>query len=378
MKKIFTLVFVFQLVILPGFSQIVEGNFMFGGLNRTYAVYLPASFQPDETLPLVVALHGLTQNGASMMSFSGFNAIADTGNFVVVYPDGISNAWNVGFSGGSTADDVGFLVALVDSLHQQYNIDNNRVYATGFSNGGFMSYKLACEVPATFAAIASVSGTMTEASLANCHPAMAMPVLHIHGTSDFVVSYTGNYGNVSADAVLAVWTGFNNCPSIPVVEDLPDLVSDGSTVERYTWAPCDDGSEVVLLKVLNGGHTWPGSVGVTGIGITNRDIVASSEIWNFVKRFTKGEPTGIPSFNLPAFDFYPNPNDGKQITIASGKPMGNLSVSIIEISGRLVFSKQIQLLSSTFLLNLPDMKPGYYLINLSGNEFAETQKLVVY
>lgn len=378
MKKIFTIVFIFQFAISLGFSQIIDGNFMFDGLNRTYSVYLPVSFQQDESFPLLVALHGLTQNGASMMSFSGFNAVADTGNFVVVYPNGISNSWNVGFSGGSTADDVGFLLALVDTLHQQFNIDLNRVYATGFSNGGFMSYKLACEVPAVFAAIAPVSGTMTEASLASCLPTMAMPVLHIHGTSDFVVSYTGNFGNVSAEAALAVWTGFNNCPAAPVVEDLPDLVSEGSTVQRYTWAPCDGGSEVVLLKVLNGGHTWPGSIGVTGIGITNRDIVASSEIWNFVKRFSKGISTVIPSFNRPAFYIYPNPSDGKQITINTSKPMMNLSVNIIEISGRLVFSKQIQSTSSAFLINLPEMEPGYYMINLSGNEFAETQKLVVY
>ncbi len=377
MKKFFTL-FSFLLFNIAVFSQVIQGNFNFDGLNRTYSVYLPASFQPDESVPLLVALHGLTQNGNTMMSFSGFNAIADTGNFVVVYPNGISNSWNVGLSGGSNADDVGFLLALVDTLYQQFNIDYNRVYATGFSNGGFMSYKLACEVPATFAAIAPVSGTMTEASLANCQPSIAMPVLHIHGTSDFVVSYTGNFGNIGAEAALAVWTGYNNCPATAVVEDLPDLVSEGSTVQRFTWAPCDGGSEVVLLKVLNGGHTWPGSVGVTGIGITNRDIVASSEIWNFVKRFSKGGPTGIPSINLPDFHIYPNPSNGTQITINTSKPMGNLSVNILEISGRLVFSKQIQLSSSAFLLNLPDMKPGYYMINLSGNEFAETQKLVVY
>jgi polyhydroxybutyrate depolymerase len=377
MKKIFTL-FLFLLFNITVYSQVIQGNFNFDGLNRTYSVYLPASFQPDESFPLLIALHGLTQNGNTMLSFSGFNAIADTGNFVVVYPNGISNSWNVGLSGGSSADDVGFLVALVDTLHHQFNIDFNKVYATGFSNGGFMSYKLACEVPDTFAAIAPVSGTMTEASLANCQPSVAMPVLHIHGTSDFVVSYTGNFGNVSAEAALEVWTGFNNCPAAPMVEVLPDLVSEGSTVERYTWAPCDDGTEVVLLKVLNGGHTWPGSVGVTGIGITNRDIVASSEIWNFVKRFSKAGSTGIPSINPSAFYIYPNPNAGKQITITSGKPMGNLSVSIIEISGRLVFTKQVQPSSSAFLLNLPDMKPGYYMINLSGIGYTDTQKLVVY
>lgn len=378
MKKIFTLILVLQFAIFPGFSQVIQGDFTFDGLNRTYAVYLPASYQPDESFPLLLALHGYTQNGATMMAFSGFNAIADTGNFVVVYPNGISNSWNVGLPGGSSADDVGFLLALVDTLHRQFNIDVHRVYSTGFSNGGFMSYKLACEVPNSFAAIAPVSGTMTDASFASCQPTLSMPVMHIHGTSDYVVSYTGGYGNVSAEDALAVWTGFNNCPATPVVEDLPDLVAEGSTVQRSTWMPCDDGSEVVLLKVINGGHTWPGSVGATGIGITNRDIVASSEIWNFVKRFSRGEPTAISLQEKSSFRIYPNPMNGNQINISSAKSLRHLNVQIIEISGRLVFSKQIDVESFTFPLHLPDITPGIYMVVLHGNNFVETQKLVVY
>ena len=378
MKKTFLLVFIFQFFALLSFSQLINGDFEFDGINRTYSVYLPVSFQPDESTPLLLALHGYTQNGAAMMAFSGFNSIADTGNFVVVYPNGIGNSWNVGLSGGSNADDVGFLLALVDTLHRQFNIDYRRVYSTGFSNGGFMSYKLACEVPDSFAAIAPVSGTMTDASLSACQPTLAMPVMHIHGTSDYVVSYTGSYGNISAEAAVAVWSGFNNCPAAPVIEDLPDLVAEGSTVQCFTWAPCDDGSEVVLLKVLNGGHTWPGSVGVTGIGITNRDIVASSEIWNFVKRFTRGEPTAISQKEISSFRIYPNPVNGNQITIKTAKPFMSLEVQIIEISGRLVFSKQIDTGSSAFSLYLPDITPGYYMIVLKGNNFIETQKLVVY
>ena len=378
MKRTLLLIFVFQFFAQLSFSQLINGNFVFDGINRTYSVYLPVSLQPDEAVPLLLALHGYTQNGAAMMAFSGFNAIADTANFIVVYPNGIGNSWNVGLSGGSNADDVGFLLALVDTLHRQFNINYQRVYSTGFSNGGFMSYKLACEVPNSFAAIAPVSGTMTDASFAACQPSLAMPVLHIHGTSDFVVSYVGSFGNISAEAALAVWTGFNNCPATPVIENLPDLVGEGSTVQRYTWAPCDNGSEVVLLKVINGGHTWPGSVGVTGLGITNRDIVASSEIWNFVKRFTRGETTAISQKETDSFRIYPNPVNGNHITISSAKPLRHLNVRIMEISGRLVFSKQINQQASAFSLYLPDITPGYYVIVLNGDNFVETQKLVVY
>lgn len=361
------------------YSQLISDSFTFDGLNRTYAVYLPASFQQNEASPLLLALHGYTQNGQSMMTFSDFNTIADTAGFVVVYPDGISNSWNVGFSGGSTADDVGFLLALVDTLHSRYNIDYERVYSTGFSNGGFMSYRLACEATDRIAAIAPVAGTMTSASLGFCQPSEKIPVLHIHGTSDFVVSYNGGFGNVSVDQVLELWNDFNNCPSTAVIEDLPDLVADGSTVQRFTWSPCDDGSEVMLLKILNGGHTWPGSTGVTGIGITNRDIVASSEIWNFVKQFSRpGTGVGTTEISQSDFKVFPNPLiDGKlHITLPESVRSGIINIS--DLSGRLIYSEQITKADKNLTLNMSQLKPGYYLIIVAGNSFSYKHKLVVH
>ncbi|PKP46466.1 MAG: hypothetical protein CVT94_14655 [Bacteroidetes bacterium HGW-Bacteroidetes-11] len=361
------------------FSQLISGGFTFDGLNRTYAVYLPASYQQNEASPLIMALHGLTQNGQSIMTFSGFNNIADTAGFVVVYPNGVSNSWNVGFSGGSTADDVGFLLALIDTLHFRYNIDYQRVYSTGFSNGGFMSYRLACEATDRIAAIAPVAGTMTDASYGLCQPSAKIPVLHIHGTSDFVVSYNGGNGNKSVDQVLALWNEFNNCPSTAVVENLPDLVAEGSTIQRHTWSPCDDGSEVMLLKIVNGGHTWPGSVGVTGIGITNRDIVASSEIWNFVKQFSRsGTGVGISEIPQKDFNVFPNPMIDGNLNITLPESLRAGSINISDLSGRLVFSKQITSGDKNFILNIPQIKSGYYLISITGSNFSGVRKLLIY
>lgn len=294
MKKL--IVILLLSVIISGDSDLqINGNFIFDGINRSWIVFLPVDFNSEETMPLMIVLHGHTQDAQEIMEFSDFNTIADTGKFVVVYPEGIGNAWNVGFPDGSDANDVGFLSALIDTLHQQYNIDLNRVYSTGLSNGGFMSYRLACELGNRIAAIAPVSGTMTEGSFNSCSPRRQVPVLHIHGSDDVVVSYAGGLGKKSVEEVLLLWIKNNNCPPVPVIENLPDLVAEGSTVQRFKWASAEKCSEVILLKVINGGHTWPGSIGVTGVGNTNRDIVASSEIWNFVKRFSlhDNSETGI-------------------------------------------------------------------------------------
>ncbi|MBW6490935.1 MAG: T9SS type A sorting domain-containing protein [Lentimicrobium sp.] len=376
MKK-FILFLILPLLLINNAKSQINGNFIHNGINRSWIVYLPTDFNIDESLPLVLALHGLTQNGQIMMQFSGFNAVADTGNFVVVYPYGVGNAWNVGFNGGSTADDVGFLSALIDSLHQQYNVDLNRVYSTGFSNGGFMSYRLACELGEKVAAIAPVAGTMTEQSYNSCSPEHPMPVLHIHGTNDIVVNYNGGFGNKSVDQMLALWNTFNDCPETPVIENLPDLVAEGSTVQRYTWAPCSLASEVVLLKIINGGHTWPGSDGVTGIGITNRDIIASSEIWNFVKRFSLPNTTAVNELSVNTLNIYPNPTKGKLILIESNDLTSGSEIQIIGIDGRIVLIQRITSNENRIALNVSGLESGLYLIKISGSSGNSSAKLIL-
>ncbi|HOP14157.1 PHB depolymerase family esterase [Lentimicrobium sp.] len=369
-KEMFTLFI--SLIFSVSYGQVVNGSFLFEGDTRTYSVYLPSGFQQSQSLPLLLALHGYTQTGQTMMTFSGFNQIADTAGFVVVYPDGVGNAWNVGFSGGSTANDVGFLMALTDSLHNSYNIDYSRVYATGFSNGGFMSYRLACEVPEKIAAIAPVAGTMTNGSASSCAPGLSVPVMHIHGTSDFVVSYNGGFGNLSAEQVVDLWNGFNDCPAQPTIENLPDIVAEGSTVQRYTWAPCNDDSKVVLLKIINGGHTWPGSVGVTGIGITNRDINAGSEIWNFVKHYSRPLLTSASATVDQYTVVYPNPLQGNILRIESGEKWE--IAEMYDLSGRLISNHVISDKDAWY--QIPELAPGMFFLILKNEKKQETIKLI--
>jgi polyhydroxybutyrate depolymerase len=346
----------------------ISGSFVFEGINRTWKVWLPAGYTGQEPLPLLLALHGLTQNGQSIMEFSGFNQVADTAGFIVAYPDGVNNSWNVGFAGGSTANDVGFLLALTDTLNLLYNVDMQRVYATGFSNGGFMSYRLACESSDRIAAIAPVAGTMTDGSFNACLPQRAVPVLHIHGTSDFVVSYNGGFGNKSVDQVLAYWVDYNACPTLPVTEMLPDSYPDGSTVQKQTWSPCDDNTRVVLLKVINGGHTWPGSVGVTGIGITNRDINASSEIWNFVKQFHLEEASGAEDRVVNPLKLYPNPvSNGKLNLIQEGKGLiGEGLLEIFSITGQRLKYQMISPDEPVISIDIAALRKGIYVVVISG------------
>lgn len=376
MKKLLVSLALF-LTLTGSLKSQINGNFIFDGINRTWIVYLPANYNTGDSFPLLLALHGLTQTGQSIMNFSGFNAIADTGNFVVVYPDGINNSWNVGLSGGSTANDVGFISALIDTLHQRYAINLNRVYATGFSNGGFLSYKLACELGNRIAAIAPVSGTMTDASFSACTPERNIPVLHIHGTNDFVVSYNGGFGNKSVDQVLGFWKNYNNCPAIPVIVDLPDLVAEGSTVKQYTWSPCDESTEIKLLKVINGGHTWPGSIGVTGIGITNRDISASAEIWKFVSRYTLDLYAGLNQMPAYTLSVFPNPVATDHIVVSWPDGDKYSTLTIYSVQGAIVLSQRIPQNSSRLVVQITNLIPGMYVANVSGPGRKIVSKFIV-
>jgi polyhydroxybutyrate depolymerase len=339
MKARFLLFFLLGVASISMQSQ-TNGSFDFEGVSRNYIVYVPSGHNMQNPASLVIVLHGFTQTAQAIMNYSNFNAYAEENSFIVAYPNGIGNSWNVGVGGGSTANDVGFLSALIDTLNAQYGVDQERVYATGFSNGGFMSYRLACELNHRIAAIASVAGTMSNATYDACEPGRTFPIMHIHGTSDFIVSYNGGFGNKSVNEVIDFWVSNNNCPENPEIIQLPDLVQEGSTVEQHTYTPCDDETEVVLLRVVNGGHTWPGATGNSGIGNTNRDISASEEIWSFVSRFSNPLITNTFVINKKNLKVYPNPVQSGQVSIAMPYPGQAALVEIFTPDGKQLFQKE--------------------------------------
>ncbi len=285
----------------------ITGTIMHDGLLRDYRLHFPPGFSTNKPAPLVFNLHGYTSNAAQQELYSGMNAVADTAGFVVCYPNGIANAWNVGWAFGSTADDTGFISAMIDEFHTKYNIDINRVYSCGMSNGGFMSYKLACDLNNRIAAIASVTGSMVPAQLTTCIPGRAVPVMEIHGTADNVVGYQGT-ALISAGipAVLDFWSKNNGCTPSPSVTAVPNTnTADNSTAEKWVYNDCDPHGDVIHFKVLGGAHTWPGSQ--ISVGVTCQDFNASVEIWKFFRRWELPQTSGASADEVSNPAPVPNP-----------------------------------------------------------------------
>lgn len=295
-------------------AQTITGSIQHDGIQRNYRLHLPTNLPAGSHPPLVFNLHGFTSNAQQQELYSGMNAVADTAGFIICYPDGIGNAWNVGVPGGSTADDVGFIAALIDKFHAENGIDLERVYSCGMSNGGFFSYRLACEMGDRIAAIASVTGSMTTAQLDACDPVRPMPVLEIHGDADLIVNYNGGNGTAPIPDVFDFWVAQNACDGTFDAENFPDAVpGDQATAKFVAHRQCAEGVEVILITILNGGHTWPGATPTFIFGPTCQDLNASHEIWNFFRRFKLDLPsaTGEPAAQQLDLQAFPNPFDNE-------------------------------------------------------------------
>lgn len=255
---------------------------MHDGVTRSFRVHLPSGFDTCAHVPLVFNLHGRGSNGLQQEFYTQFSNVADTGNFIAVYPDAINNEWELN---GAGVDDVGFIQALIDTLYSEFRIDRNKVYSCGMSMGGYMSYRLACELADHIAAIASVTGLLATFP---CNPSRPIPVLQMHGTEDPTVPYAGVAQTINA------WVQYNGCPQQPDTVPFPDIDhTDSSTVTKNTYAPCDAATEVVLYTIHGGEHTWPDAF--ISIGITSGDINASNTIWNFFKQYELSTyPVALP------------------------------------------------------------------------------------
>jgi polyhydroxybutyrate depolymerase len=266
-------------MILRG-QQTINDSINVNGIYRGFITYIPSIYQPSQSTPLVFNLHGLTSNAWEQMIYGDFRSVADTANFIVVHPQGLLNSmgethWNLG---QSTVDDIGFLNSLYSHLISNYNINLDQVYSTGMSNGGYMSYYLACNMSDKIAAIASVTGAMAPSTQLNCNPTHATPVLEIHGTADANVSFNSILNG------LEYWRSYNNCNLIADTTVISDFNSeDLSSVEHIVYNNGDNGVTTELFKIINGGHTWPGSS--ISLGVTNYDIDASEEIWKFFSKY---------------------------------------------------------------------------------------------
>jgi polyhydroxybutyrate depolymerase len=271
------------------------GTIISSGESRDYLLYIPDSYNPDTPAPLVIAIHGYAEWPGHQAQISHWNQLADEYGFIVVYPSGtnLPKRWRISGWADPGVDplvDVIFISDLIDHLEGEYNIDPQRIYANGLSNGGGMSFMLLCYLSDRIAAVGFVSGAYL-LPWESCNPCRPVPAIVFHGTADPIVPFEGGpsssfelpFPNIPAwVATLAEQRG---CAPSPV--DLPEA----GAVTGVQYTGCEEDAEVVFYTIHGGGHTWPGGEGMPEVitGITNYDIDATRLMWEFFQAHPLGE-----------------------------------------------------------------------------------------
>jgi len=271
-----------------------NGEIVSSGQIRKYLLHVPDSYDPATPTPLIISLHGFIEWPAHQEQISGWSDLADEYGFIVVYPSGTGFPlrWRT-FSGlgaeNGAKEDVQFISDLIEKLTQDYNLDLSRVYANGLSNGGGMSYLLACELSERITAIGGVAGAYILPG-ESCVPTRPVPVIAFHGTDDRIVPYEGSGTSRYESQFPSIpdwahmWAQRNGCDLTPV--ELPD----SGEVSGIQYSGCDRGADVIFYTVHGGGHTWPGGEPLPEFiaGHTTQDINASREMWEFYSKYSLG------------------------------------------------------------------------------------------
>jgi polyhydroxybutyrate depolymerase len=294
MKRTFIIAFVVTVLIVAWFTNSnsdddvgLNQSILHNGISRDYILYIPENLPTNA--PLVVVSHGYTSSAKTMMSYSGMNKVADEEKFLVVYPQGTkdqrgNNFFNVGyeFHASSKVDDLGFIKALVTKLTDDYQVNPNHIFATGMSNGGDLSYFLACYASDMFQAVAPIAGTMMQTTIETCKPQKGMPIFAVHGKADEVTYFDGDMANrdkwgpyPGIPAVIEHWVDVN-AVEISKQVDLDNITNftasnEALSFDRYL---SDTSDHEVWLYIHSGGHDW-----------SLKELDTSSEIWNFFTRY---------------------------------------------------------------------------------------------
>jgi len=366
-RNLLSVIFLFA-ILYTNAQQTLNQSMLHDGVTREYIVYIPAIYDGLNPVPLLFNFHGYGMSANDQMTVLNMRAVADTAGFIIVYPQGTlhwgSPHWNVGsWTIGSNADDIGFTEAMIDKLTTNYNIDLNRVYSCGYSNGGYFSFELACQLSDKIAAIGSVGGAMSTETYTSCNPLHPTPVITIHGTVDATISYDGTTpaNSKSLADVNSYWANFNNIVDPPIISTLPNInSSDGSTVELSLYNNGDNCTSLEHYKVIGGNHDWPGSWG-------NMDINSDEVIWNFVSQYSINGLIGCAtnsliehSISLENFSVYPNPLNS-QLTIDIGL-LEEKEFRLYNAIGELVLSGVLNAQIST--IDLSSLAPNVYILNI--------------
>ena len=366
-KRLFSLLIFTTFLSVSYAQEYISETIQHDGLTREYSIYVPTSYDGTEGFPLLFNFHGGNDLIANWQIVSDMRPIADTANFILVYPqarpdpsDGNSLNWLPKTAG--TFDDVLFISVLLDKITSDYQIDENRVYACGYSLGGDMSFELGCKLSIRIAAIAPVARTMLANPNSFCSPVHPTGVLTILGTDDFVSPYNGIIFNgieyyLSAAATHEYWVTQNNCNATATL----NIVS--PSVERYTWSTASGCVYVEELKVIGGGHDWPGSFG-------NMTIDANEEIWQFVSRYDIDGLIGCTTTSINEnnnsqenYKVYPNPLNSQltiEIDIAKEKEF-----RIFSTIGKLLLSGRLN--SNINTIDISSLPPNVYVLNIDNH-----------
>ncbi len=273
-------------------ADLVQRTLLHERDTRSYSLYIPSTYSETAHKPLLVALHGRNGDGQRMARLTAFNQRADRHGFLVVYPDGKQGQWNYlhGIPGAKPGpDDSTFLEKLIEDISEDYKIDDKRIYVTGISNGGFMTQRLACNVPSRFAAFASVAASGYAVMAPYCRNKNPVNILYLHGTEDRLVPWQGlaikdssgsqQQVTMSMTETLKFWSNRNACSADVSRKNLSQ-----KQVSVFSAGQCRNNAEVVLYAIMGGGHNWPGVEGIIPdsiAGQVNMDIHASDVIWAF-------------------------------------------------------------------------------------------------
>ena len=257
-----------------------NGSLVSSGEKREYLLYVPRSYNPSKPAPLIISLHGAGGWPVQQEDVSQWDGVADAEGLIVVYPAGSANrgppVWR--------ETDVRFISDLIDRLERSYNIDRDRIYANGLSNGGGMSFFLSCKLSDRIAAVGLV-GAALSFPWRECTDRRPVPVIAFHGTADPLTKYHGGRAWMAPDPFpditrwFATWAKRNGCAPQPVETPV------ASDVTRREYVRCAENASVVLYTIRGGGHTWPGGRPMAEffVGATNQNINASRVMWSFFR-----------------------------------------------------------------------------------------------
>ena len=263
----------------------INGEMSYKEINREFILYVPSSYDSSAKQPLVFNFHGYGSNANEQMNYGDLRSQADANGFILVHPEALDDIggtsyWNMGGWSISVHNDLEFIDNLINLLMDKYSVNAERIYSAGMSNGGFFSFHLACHLNASFAAIASVTGSMSYETFASCNARKPTPVMQIHGSNDTVVPYSGIDSIMKpVMEVMDYWKTNNSCNDYSLNTD-DRLYGGYFYTDIYTYDGCLNGTQNIHLYINGAGHIWPGSL-YEGLS----DPVASQRIWDFFSKY---------------------------------------------------------------------------------------------